>query len=221
MVAGSAGTGQACPVAGPEPTEERGRSVVDFEALWSSYTELRTPGVLKGSVYGRLDPAVFTLRKSILETFVRDLLEDDEVEAMALDAKKMALRRLARALWKGYLLVLASDRAFGRETLLGPRLVDPSYLRSSYANVAARHLSERHGFPASAAMSRALELVIRYEQDKLDEELPGLGVAGERLREAVERLVRCGYLMALVQMSCLGQGIRFAEPAEPSRTPVW
>lgn len=195
--------------------------MVDFEALWACYTKLRTPGVLKGSVYGRVDPAIFTLRKTILEQLVRELLENDEVEALTMESKKLALRRLARALWKGYLLVLASEKAFGRETLLGPRLVDPSYLRSSYASVAARHLSERHGFPASAAMARALELVIHYERGKLEEDLP----ASERIRDlldgAVERLVRSGYLMAVVQMSCLGAGIRFAEPVDDSRTPVW
>lgn len=184
----------------------------DFAALWSCYTELRSAGAVRRHTLGSLDPAAFTLRKAILERRIRGLLAEPDVNRIALEAKQRAVRRLSRALWKGYLLALAEERATGRPVLSTHRYVEAGHLSSSWKRVQAACAADPEAFPASPTVLRALELIGRYEQGRLLQEI-GSGDAGTAsLAEAVRAVVWDGYLAAVAQRACLGGGIRFAVP---------
>jgi hypothetical protein len=103
----------------------------EFDELMDGFRKLKEAKGTSSGVMGKVDPAIFLVRRKVIEAALKDLLHRSAaVRTLSMDLKKMVGKRLANAVWKGYLLGLAWQDRLGNAPKRS--MVDATYLWSVY-----------------------------------------------------------------------------------------
>jgi hypothetical protein len=114
----------------------------EFDELMDGFRKLKEGKGSPSGVMGKVDPAVFLVRRKVIEAALKDLLHRSAaVRTLSMDLKKMVGKRLANAVWKGYLLGLAWQERLGNAPKRS--MVDATYLWSVYQELLRQPLEAK------------------------------------------------------------------------------
>lgn len=187
---------------------------VPGDRLREALARLWAPGGVPREVSSRVDPAIFSIRRRILEEELKALLADPALRALPMDSKRALARRMAKAVWRGYLLAVAHEEATGTA---GPRacLVDPTYLWEVFRGVTDGDSASRHSraLEADPSLAQAIASVETAQLDHLRSEIgtvsavqsPAAADPWQRLGTTLRRLATRGFLIRVAQREALGR----------------
>jgi hypothetical protein len=185
---------------------------IPFDALWESYRRLKAgPGGPAG-LLGRIDPAVFLLRRRILSDCLKGLLlKSPRIRALTMEHKKLLARHLSSTVWKGYLLALAYQDELA-DVRTGRSMLDQRYLSGVFFGLmkGADELACLESL--DPCVSQGLARIQAHDADKLSDQLAAAGARsvvapeGERrlLFAALGGLALMGFMIWKAQIKALG-----------------